>query len=224
MQCRETLTDRQSAAVVRARSDWQYLLRLALTDPGFDFSVLREVRDRLLAGSAEALHFDQLLERCRTMGWLTARGQHRTDSPHGLAAIRGINRLALVAETLRAARTARATVAPAWLPALAPLAWSERYGKRSEDTRLPQSKANRGAYAQRVGEEGFALLDALEAPATPAPRRALPIVTTLRRTWQRHYDRATSAGVAPKHPGIASVRFKRNQALPPSGRGERITL
>ena len=55
MQCRENLTDRQAAEAVRARIDWKYLLRLELTAPGCDFSVLSEWRDRLLAGSAEAL-------------------------------------------------------------------------------------------------------------------------------------------------------------------------
>ena len=70
-----------------------------------------------------------------------------------------------------------------------------------------------------VGEDGVALLDAREAPETPAHLRALPLVMTLRRTWQRHYDRATSAGAAPEHPGISSVRFKRNQELPPAAEG-----
>src|SRR5947207_843512 len=141
MQFRENLTDRQAAEAVRARIDWKYLLSLELTDPGFDFSVLSEFRDRLLAGSAEALLLDKLLERCRAMGWLTARGQQRTDSTHVLAAIRVMNRLELVAETLRAALNELATVAPIWLQALAPLAWYERYGKRIEDTRLPQGAA-----------------------------------------------------------------------------------
>jgi transposase len=219
MQFRENLTDRQAAEAVRARIDWKYLLSLELTDPGFDFSVLSAFRDRLLAGSAEALLLDKLLERCRAMGWLTARGQQRTDSTHVLAAIRVMNRLELVAETLRAALNELATVAPLWLQALAPLAWYERYGKRIEDTRLPQSQANRDAYAQMVGEDGCALLDALEAPETPAHLRELPVVRTLRRTWQRHYDRATSEGAAPGHPGISSVRFKRNQELPPAAEG-----
>ena len=142
MQFRENLTDRQTAEAVRARIDWKYLLSLELTDPGFDFSVLSEFRDRLLAGSAEAFLLDKLLERCRTMGLLKARGQQRTDSTHVLAAIRVMNRLELVAETLRAALNALATVAPAWLQELAPLAWYERYGKRIEDTRLPQGKAS----------------------------------------------------------------------------------
>jgi transposase len=50
---RETLADRQAAAAVRARIDWQDRLGLELTDPGVDFSVLSEFRHRGLAGSAE---------------------------------------------------------------------------------------------------------------------------------------------------------------------------
>ena len=216
MQFRENLADRQAAEAVRARIDWKYLLGLDLTDPGFDFSVLSEFRDRLLAGSAEALLLEKLLERCRTLGLLKARGQQRTDSTHVLAAIRVMNRLELVAETLRAALNALAAVAPAWLQGMAPLAWYERYGKRIEDTRLPQGQASRDAYAQMVGEDGFALLDALEAPETPESLRALPVLTTLRQTWQRHYEQATGEGPAHSHPAMAGVRFKRNQELPPA--------
>src|SRR5215467_7249105 len=159
---------------------------------------------------------DKLLVRCRTMGFLKARGQQRTDSTHVLAAIRVMNRLELVAETLRAALNVLATVAPTWLQELAPLAWYERYGKRIEDTRLPQGQASRDAYAQMVGEDGFALLDALEAPETPESLRALPLITTLRQTWQRHYERASGEGATPNHPAMSSVRFKRNQELPPA--------
>ena len=216
MQFREHLTDRQAAEAVRARIDWKYRLGLALTDPGFDFSVLSEFRDRLLAGSAETLLVDKLLERCRTMGLLKARGQQRTDSTHVLAAIRVMNRLALVAETLRAALNALATVAPAWLQAMAPLAWYERYGKRIEDTRLPQGQASRDAYAQMVGEDGFALLDALEATETPEYLRALPVISTLRQTWQRHYERTTGQGSDHSPAPLSHVRFKRTQELPPA--------
>src|SRR5262244_1354631 len=103
MQFRENLSDRQAAEAVRARIDWKYLLGLELTDPGFDFSVLSEFRDRLLAGEAEERLLDTLLERCRAMGLLKARGQQRTDATHVLAAVRSLHRLELVAETLRAA-------------------------------------------------------------------------------------------------------------------------
>src|SRR5499425_294897 len=194
MQFRETLADRQAAEAGRARIDWKYLLRLDLTDPGFDFSVLSAFRDRLLAGSAAELLLDKLLKRCQALGLLTARGQQRTDSTHVLAAIRVMHRLELVAETLRAVLNALATVAPDWLQGLAPLVWYERYGKRSEDTRLPQGQAKRDAYAQTVGEDGFHLLDALDAPETPEGLRELPLIATLRQTWQRHSERSPGEG------------------------------
>src|SRR5215468_8270950 len=219
MQFRENLADRQAAEAVRARIDWQYLLGLDLTDAGFDFSALSEFRDRLLAGSAAELLLDKLLERCRTLGLLTARGRQRTDSTHVLAAIRVMNRLELVTETLRAALNELATVAPAWLQALTPLAWYARYSKRIEDTRLPQGQAKRDAYAQTVGEDGFHLLDALEAPETPEGLRELPIIATLRQTWQRHYERSTGEAPTQGHPAISRVRFKPNRELPPAAEG-----
>ena len=219
LQFRENLADRQAAEAVRARIDWKYLLNLELTDPGFDFSVLSEFRDRLLTGSAEDLLLDQLLERCRTLGLLKARGQQRLDSTHVLAAIRVLSRLELVAETLRAALNDLATVAPDWLQGLAPLEWYERYGKRIEDTRLPREKAAREAYARTVGEDGFHLLDALERPEAPEAARELPSLATLRRTWQRHYDRTEDTGSTTRKRPRPRVRFKANRDLPRAAEG-----
>src|SRR5262252_3433046 len=219
MQFREDLADRQAAEAVRARIDWKYLLSLELTDPGFDFSVLSEFLDRLLAGSAAELLLDKLLERCRTLGLLTARGQQRTDSTHVLAAIRVLNRLELVAETLRAALNAVATVAPDWLQALTPLAWYERYSRRIEESRLPKATAAREAYAQTVGEDGFLLLDALDTPDAPEGLRELPSMDALRRTWQRHYERTEDQSAAPGGGGTYRVRFKAPQELPPAAEG-----
>ena len=219
MQFRENLADRQAAEAVRARIDWKYLLSLDLTDPGFDFSVLSEFRDRLLVGSAEELLLDKLLERCRALGWLNARGQQRTDSTHVLAAIRVLNRLELVAETLRAALNAVATVAPDWLQAVTPLAWYERYSRRIEEARLPKAPAEREAYAHTVGEDGFLLLDALETPAVPEGLRALPSLEALRRTWQRHYERTARAPASPGEPPEYAVRFKASRDLPPAAEG-----
>jgi transposase len=216
MQFRENLADRQAAEAVRARIDWKYLLGLALTDPGFDFSVLSEFRDRLLASSTEELLLDKLLDRCRAMGWLKVRGAQRTDSTHVLAAIRVLNRLELVAETLRAALNAVATVAPDWLQGFAPLAWYERYGKRIEDVRLPRDKADRDAYAPMVGEDGCHFLDAIEAPDTPQEVRQLPILESLRRTWQRHYERTGDTVLVAERDAKPCVRFKANRALPPA--------
>jgi transposase len=219
MQFRENLADRQAAEAVRGRIDWKYLLSLELTDPGFDFSVLSEFRDRLLAGRAEEFLLDKLLERCRALGLLTARGQQRTDSTHVLAAIRVLNRLELVAETLRAALNAVATVAPDWLQALTPLAWYERYSRRIEESRLPKATTEREAYAHTVGEDGFLLLDALDTPGAPEGLRELPRIDALRRTWQRHYERTARAPASPGTSPASQVRFKASRELPPAAEG-----
>jgi transposase len=212
MQFRENLADRQAAEAVRTRMDWKYLLGLDLTDPGFDFSVLSEFRDRLLAGNAEARLLDNLLERCRTLGLLKARGQQRTDSTHILASIRVLNRIELVAETLRAALNELAAVAPEWTRDLAPTEWFDRYSQRIEDATLPKGKAGRERYLQTVGEDGFVILDALDAPDNEQ-LRALPKVVALRRTWQRHYDRLPEEG------GKPVVRLRSKQELPRADEG-----
>jgi transposase len=97
----EDLSDRQAAHAARTRIDWKYALRLELADPGFDFSVLSEFHTRLLTGQAEQRLLTRLLEVAMAHGWVRARGRQRTDSTHILAAVRTLNRLELVGETLR---------------------------------------------------------------------------------------------------------------------------
>jgi transposase len=115
LQFMEGLSDRQAAEAVRGRIDWKYALGLELTDPGFDFSVLSEFRDRVLAGGAEHLLLEALLRLCVTRGWVRERGAQRTDSTQILAAVRTLNRIETVGETLRMALNAVAAAAPGWL-------------------------------------------------------------------------------------------------------------
>jgi len=136
-----------------------------------------------------------------------------------LAAIRVLNRLELVAETLRAALNAVATVAPDWLQAITPLAWYERYSRRIEESRLPKATTEREAYAHTVGEDGFMLLDALDTPSVPEGLRALPRIDALRRTWQRHYERTARAPASPGTSPASRVRFKASRELPPAAEG-----
>lgn len=187
LQFRENLSDRGAADAVRARIDWKYLL--GLTDAGFDFSVLSEFRARLLAGEAEERLLQKVIERVREVGLLKARGRQRTDSTQVLAAVRELNRLELLGETLRATLNTLAALAPEWLRQIAPAEWYDRYGRRIEDSRLPQGKAKRAAYAQVVGEDGLALLQALEAVQTPDELRKLTAVETLKQVWQWHFER-----------------------------------
>src|SRR5919199_3810392 len=165
----ENLSDREAADAVRGRIDWKYALGLALTDPGFDHTVLSEFRTRLVAGGAELLLLDTLLERLKAEGLVKARGRQRTDSTHVLAAVRALNRLERVGETLRAALNELAAVAPEWLQALAPPARYERYGRRVENHRLPKTEAARSALAAEIGADGRQLLAALDAAATERP-------------------------------------------------------
>lgn len=83
------------------RIDWKYALNLELSHPGFDFSVLCEFRARLLAGHAEQLLFETMLDQFKTHGLLKARGHQRTAQTHILAAIPTLNRLECVGETMR---------------------------------------------------------------------------------------------------------------------------
>src|SRR5260221_14504130 len=125
----EGLTDRQAADAVRSRLDWKYALSLELSDPGFDHTALSEFPTPLVQGGAAQRLLDVLLEQCQARGGLKARGRQRTDSTHVLAAVRALNRLEGVGETLRHALNIVAEVAPDWLPAYvtqAHPAWGER--------------------------------------------------------------------------------------------------
>lgn len=90
----EDLPDRRAADAVHGRLDcngrvdWKHLVGLELADPGFDASALSEFRARLVAGAAEALLFDALLDLCRARGLLVKRGRQRTGSTPVLGAVR----------------------------------------------------------------------------------------------------------------------------------------
>ena len=189
MQFREGLSDRQAADAVRGRIDWKYLLALDLADAGFDFSVLCEFRGRLLQHEATERLLGRLLDAAREDGLLKARGRQRTDSTHVLAAVRSLNRLELVGETLRAALNVIAVATPDWLRGIARPDWHDRYDRRVEDMRLPDTPPKRDAYAAQVGTDGFALLDALDHVDAPADAAGLPEVAVLRRVWARHFER-----------------------------------
>jgi transposase len=216
LQFREGLSDREA---VRGRIYWKYLLALELVDAGFDHSVLCEFRGRLLENGAAERLLTRVLETAREDGLLRARGRQRTDSTRVLAAIRTLNRLELVGETLRAALNAIATAAPEWLRTVAPADWHERYDQRVESIRLPEAAAKRDAYALQVGADGYALLDALDRPDTPAALQALPTVAVLRRVWARHYERVAPAAGGPGDGGGTAVR---QRALRTRGRDDRV--
>jgi transposase len=207
----EGLSDRQAAHAVRTRIDWKYALRLELTDPGFDYSVLSEFRTRLLAGQAEQRVLTTLLETAKAHGWVQAKGRQRTDSTHVLAAVRTLNRLELVGETLRHALNVLAEVAPEWLRGWVPAEWYDRYGQRIEDYRLPPTKQTRDAYAQVVGADGAALLQQVDQAHEAPWLHDLPAMQILRTVWQQQYSHERRAAEG------SGVRWRTAAELPAPG-------
>ena len=187
MQFAEGLSDRQAADAVRARLDWKFLLCLELTDPGFDHTVLSEFRTRLLEGDAAALLFDTLLTCFREHGYLKGQRKQRTDSTHVLAAIRAVNRLECVGETMRATLNALAVAAPQWLLEHSHPEWLDRYGPRIDDYRLPDTHPKRQTYAELIGTDGVELLTAIFALDAPRWLRDLPAVQTMREVWVQNF-------------------------------------
>jgi hypothetical protein len=75
-----------------------------------------------------------------------------------LAAIRKLNRLELIGESVRMALEQLAEIAPGWLgPRLRP-EWEERYVRRIESGRLPAGAAARARWAQQTAADGGMLL------------------------------------------------------------------
>lgn len=208
MQFAENLTDRQAADAVRGRIDWKYALGLDLTDAGFNFSVLSEFRLRLLEGGAEERLLNRLLDLLKARNLLKARGQQRTDSTQILAAVRELNRLEIVGETLHHALNVLAQVDPLWLQGQITAEWFQRYGQRFSDYRLPKQKQDRLLLAETIGRDGYHLLTQLYAASAPPHLRTLPAVEVLRQVWIQHYY-CDQQGIC---------RWRDQQNFPPSAR------
>ena len=163
-------------------------MALPLEDPGFDASVLSEFRTRLITGQAEHVLCETLLTRLQERGLLKARGRQRTDSTPVLAAIRVLNRLTCVGETLRQALNDVATVAPDWLQRQITPDGCDRYSHRLEDDRLPSTTEDRQQLAATIGRDGFHLLTAVQAPTAPVGLRERHAVEVWRRVWLQQYD------------------------------------
>ena len=154
MQFMEGMTDRQAAEAVRGRIDWKYALGMELIDPGFDFSILSEFRQRLTEGQEANTLLDVLLDALKKRDWINARTKQRTDSTHVIAIVRQLNRLEMVGETMHRALNELAEADPDWIKKIAPPEWFTRYGQRMDGIRLPKESEKRDALIKTIGSDG----------------------------------------------------------------------
>jgi transposase len=205
LQAVEHISDRQALRMLRTRIDWKYALHLPLDYAGFDASVLSEFRDRLVANQAERKIFDALLERMKTEGMLKGRGMQRTDSLLIMGAVRELNRLELVMETVRLALTAIAKQDAQWVRENVPAQWLEKYGQWTQAERLVREK---GTKAKRetekllieAGKDGYLLLEKIAG----SEFMELEQVKTLAQVWSQQYrfSEAVAQLQNPKEVGI----------------------
>ena len=138
-------------------------------------------------------------------GLVESGGRQRTDATHVVGAVRDLNRLEIVGETLHAALNVLAQVAPTWLSERVDAGWFERYGERFSDYRLPKVDGERQDLAELVGRDGMHLLDALYSPEAPDYLRAVPAVEVLRRVWIQHF-----------YVEDGRLRWREQKSFPPS--------
>jgi transposase len=209
MQYIEGLTDRQAADAVRRCMDWKYALSLDLHDSGFDFTLLHDFRERLLAHDAVQRLLDTFLAACKGRGWIKTRGTQRTDSTHVVAAIRRLYYLECVQEALRSALNQLSDAHATWVRQRVPLVWYERYGPRADVSRFPKEPSKRDALALQVGADGYQLLDWLGEDEGAHTLRELPALEVLRQIWLQHYYRCTE-------PGMEVIRWRDTADQPPT--------
>jgi hypothetical protein len=84
--------------------------------------------------------------------------------------------------------------------------WVERYGARVQNYRLPSGQAQREAYAEVIGADGWALWQALEDPAAPVWLWQVPAVQILQRVWIQNYTWRDEG----------TLRWRHTDELPPA--------
>src|SRR4051794_41948931 len=130
---------------------------------------------RICCGWAGCRRAGSLRRRCGTAGIGPAPGEAGR-----VAAVRDLNRLEMVGETLRAALEALAAAAPQWLAGHLDADMIKRYGARIDEWRLPKDQAGRQKRAVQTGRDGYRLLTAVAGRRAPDWLHRLPPLDGLR--------------------------------------------
>lgn len=197
LQFQHRLSDRDAVAAMADRISWKYAMGLELESTGVDASVLCEFRARLAESSRADALFDVMIEKLKGAGLVRARGRARTDATHVLGAVRTLNRIELIGETLRCALEEIAELYPALLAGLLDAGWAERYGRRVELARLlgrGSSKTSADKLAAQIAGDGAGLLAAIDADRTAQWLNKLPPVALVREVWAQQVQADGTGG------------------------------
>ena len=174
------------------------------------FVDVSEFRSRLVTNGAEARLFQIMLTHFEERGLLKARGKQRSDSTHILAAIRQLNQLELVHETLRHTLKELALQSPAWLKRRGNVDWFDCYSQRTSNYLLPKKETERQKWAERIGRDGLFLLEQIYHAGHHPELVEIPAVDILRRVWLQNF-----------YQNDEQVRLREPKDQPPSA--QRIT-
>src|SRR5207244_10870670 len=106
-------------------------------------SVRAGFRPRLVAHDLQTRALDLMVARLVEAGLLKPGGKQRTDSTHVLAAVRLLNQIELVGESVRACLEALAAADPGWAGSVLDTGWQRRYADRVDSWRMPSSTTKR---------------------------------------------------------------------------------
>ena len=183
-QFQEKVTDREAAEMVVMRLDWKYALHLPLDYAGFDYSILCDFRQRVLAHQQESLLFDTILKKVESLGFIKKRGKQRTDSLAVVGAVRELSVLETVSETLRTTLRAMRKADAAWVEEAVPAVFRDVYADSRSDYKLTEQE--RADELREVGEDGFWLLELVDARGSEVVRQ-LEELQTMRTVWEQRY-------------------------------------
>lgn len=202
LQFMESAPDRKAEENVRLHLGWKYALDVELGYTGFDHSSLGKFRDRLLAGAAERIGFDALLDALRAAGLVKKRGKQRLDSTHVLGAVAKMSRLEVVRETIRlflehVARIGAHARLADWAQ------WQERY----IDSEIPWHRLSVESLADKfrqAGSDALALICWLRQ--APAPVWDHERAVLLERVFLEQYEMGLEDPQRRKQEGSGGVQ------------------
>ena len=180
----EHLTDQQMSQATRTRPELKYALHFSLNHPGVDAHRLCTFRQHLLSDPAAQTILVTAIQR---LGSLAYREYCPADIDQIISSLCLPSRFEIILESMETALEAAATRDPRWLIANTRSHWYQRYHQKSLRQKIPQTRAEIIIQAEAVGNDGWHLLQAIEASDSPALAR-LPEIQMLRREWRRQFE------------------------------------